>query len=167
MLAASCLLAAAFLSATAQAQEWRYRVRPGDTVWDLARMYTRPDVPWERLQSHNNIDDPYHLVPASVVLFPAEWLRRQPATAKVIAVIGAAEASGSGRFDDAISVTEGLRLAAGAALRTPPDASLTLEFADGSRLQLQGDSELHFDRLSAYGATGMVDTRLRLPRGRA
>ena len=34
------------------------------------------------------------------------------------------------------------------------------------RLLLHGDSELTFDKLSAYGATGMTDTRMRLPKGR-
>src|SRR5690606_37592064 len=45
-------------------------------------------------------------------------------------------------------------------------ASLTLEFADGSRLLLQGGSELALDKLGSYGATGMTDTRMRLPKGR-
>ncbi len=166
-LAAFTLLLGACLSATAHAQDWRYRVRPGDTVWDLARKYVRHDVAWQQLQDHNAVEDPQRLVPGSVMLFPVAWLRQQPAQAHVLAVSGDAQASRSGGFDDAFAATEGLRLGTGAALRTPGDASLTIEFADGSRLQLHGDSELHFDRLSAYGNTGMVDTRLRLPRGRA
>ncbi|MFT4178532.1 MAG: FecR domain-containing protein [Thermomonas sp.] len=161
------LLSAVFVSLSAQAQEWRYRVRPGDTVWDLATTHMRQDVPWQKLQAHNRIADPAVLTPGSTLLFPVAWLRWQPAQAVVVAVNGAAVASRSGRFDDAIAVTPGLRLGMGAALRTPADASLSLRFADGSQLQLQGDSELHLDRLTAYGKTGMVDTRLRLPRGRA
>lgn len=157
----------AIASLPAAAQEWRYRVRPGDTVWDLAHKYVRPELQWEQLQAHNRIEDPLRLVPGSVMLFPVAWLRQQPAHARVVAVSGAAQASPRGDFSDATAVTEGLRLSSGAALRTPADASLTLEFADGSRLQLHGDSELHLDRLSAYGTTGMVDTRLRMPRGRA
>lgn len=165
-LAALMLLCAVCL-ASAQAQDWSYRVRPGDTAWDLARKYLRADVPWPRLLEHNQLEDPLRLAPGSTMRFPVAWLRQQPARARVVAVSGAALASRSGRFDDAVAATPGLSLAAGAALRTPADASLTIEFADGSRLQLQADSELHLDRLSAYGATGMVDTRLRLPRGRA
>lgn len=153
--------------APAQAQDWNYRVRPGDTAWDLARKYLRADVPWQRLLEHNQLQDPLRLEPGSLLRLPVAWLRQQPARARVIAVSGGALASRSGTFDDAVAVTEGLSLGAGAALRTPADASLTIEFADGSRLQLHADSELHLDRLSAYGATGMVDTRLRLPRGRA
>lgn len=164
---ACALLLAACLSATAHAQDWRYRVRPGDTVWDLARKYVRHDVAWQQLQDHNAVEDPQRLVPGSVMLFPVAWLRQQPAHAQVVAISGNPQASRTGGFEDAFAATEGLRLGSGGALRTQPDDSLTVEFADGSRLQLHGDSQLHFDRLSAYGDTGMVDTRLRLPRGRA
>lgn len=161
------LLAGSLACTQALADDWRYRVRPGDTVWDLSRKYLRPDVPWQRLQAHNGVEDPQALVPGSVFRIPVAWLRRRPAEAVVVALTGPVEASASGRFHDAAPAVEGMRLAGGSALRTGPGASLTVELADGSRLQVQADSELHFDQLSAYGATGMVDTRLRLPRGRA
>ncbi|MEG1681699.1 MAG: FecR family protein, partial [Stenotrophomonas sp.] len=52
-------------------------------------------------------------------------------------------------------------------LQTGDDASVTLSFADDSRLQLRENSLLQLDQLSSYGATGMVDTRMRLQRGRS
>ena len=161
------LLLALLGASPAAAADWIYRVRPGDTVWDLARAHLRADVPWQRLQAHNAIADPARLAPGSRMAFPVQWLRVRPAKARVIAVEGAATASDSGHFDDARAVAADMRFGAGAALRTAADASLTLAFADGSRLRLHGDSELRLDRLSAYGATGMVDTRMRLSRGRA
>ncbi|MCD9028074.1 FecR domain-containing protein [Luteimonas sp. BDR2-5] len=161
----ACGLLAALLLAcgSVSAQDWHYRVRPGDTIWDLARTHLRPQVPWQDLQAHNAVDDPARLVPGSQLRIPVRWLRQQPAPATVVAVAGEATAA----LDAAARpVQAGMRLAAGTVLHTAADASLTLEFADGSQLQLYGDSELHLDRLSAYGRTGMVDTRLRLPRGR-
>ncbi|WP_242113151.1 FecR domain-containing protein [Luteimonas aquatica] len=149
----------------ASAQEWRYRVRPGDNVWDLAAKYLRNDVPWQKLQAHNDIPDPLRLPPGSQMRFPVAWLKQQPAKAKVVGVQGSAVARDAAGRESPVS--EGMRLGIGATLRTAADANLTLEFADGSRLLLQGDSELVLDKLSAYGATGMTDTRLRLPRGRA
>ena len=41
-----------------------------------------------------------------------------------------------------------------------------MEFADGSRLLVQSGTELIMDSMSAYGVTGMVDTTMRLKRGR-
>ena len=163
---AACLLLALLGAAPASAADWIYRVRPGDTVWDLARAHLRAEVPWQRLQEHNAIADPARLAPGSRMGFPVQWLRVRPAKARVVAVEGAATASDSGHFNDARPVAADMQFDAGAALRTSPGASLTLAFADGSRLRLHGDSELQLDRLSAYGSTGMVDTRMRLQRGR-
>lgn len=154
------------VTADASAQEWRYRVRPGDNVWELARRHLKPDVPWERLQALNQVEDPYRLVPGSVMRFPLVWLHQQPARVRVVALAGNIQATRAGS-PDAFAIRVDQQLDAGTTLRTAADASLTLEFADGSRLQLMGDSELQLDRLSAYGSTGMVDTRLRLPRGRS
>lgn len=161
-------LALAWLAAVcvpAAAEEWSYRVRPGDTLWDLSREYLRPGVPWQRLQTHNAVADPYRLAPGSALRVPLSWLLIRPARAKVVAVHGTPTVQRPGDTGTE-TVAAGMELGLGAVLRTPADANLTLEFADGSRLQLLGDSELHLDRLSLYGKGGMVDTRLRLQRGR-
>ncbi len=150
-------------SPVVSAEEWSYRVRPGDTLWDLAGDYLKPGIAWQRLQAHNGIADPYQLPPGTTLRFPMAWLHQQPARAKVVAVRGEASVSG---VDPAGPVTAGMELGIGAVLRTASDATLSLQFADGSRLLLQGGSELRLDRLSRYGKSGMVDTRLRLQRGR-
>jgi len=166
LLARCCvLLLLLACSPLASAEDWSYRIRPGDTIWDLAGEYLKPGIPWQRLQAHNRISNPYQLPPGSTVHFPLAWLHLQPARARVIAVRGQAlvDGIGSGR---AVPATEGMLLGVGAFLHTAQGATLTLEFADHTRLLLQGDSELRLDRLSQYGKSGMVDTRLRLQRGR-
>lgn len=150
----------------AQAQEWRYRVRPGDTLWDLGRAHLRADVPWQRLQAHNGIDDPLALPPGTVLRFPVGWLRIRPAPATVLALQGEASVHPADAAHRAVPLQAGARVQAGSVVRTAAGASLTLGFADGSRVLLHGDGELRLDRLRAYGATGMVDTRLHLVRGR-
>ncbi len=148
----------------AQAQEWTYRVRPGDTLWDVAGEYLTPSVPWQRLQKHNRVADPYQLAPGSTLRIPVQWLHRQPARAKVIAVRGDARSQTSaGRV---APVTAGMSLGSGAVVKTSPEATLSLQFADGSRLLLLGDSELLLERLTRLGRSGIADTRLRLQRGR-
>lgn len=149
---------------SAQAQEWVYRVRPGDTLWDVTGAYLKPSIPWQRLQEHNRIANPYQLPPGTTLRIPLQWLDRQPANAKVVALQGDAVARSATGSD--APVTPGMSLASGAMLKTSPDASLSLQFADGSRLLLLGDSELRLDRLTRFGRSGMVDTRLRLQRGR-
>jgi hypothetical protein len=152
------------LCAPASAQEWTYRIRPGDTLWNLAGEHLKPGIRWQQLQQHNRISDPYRLPPGSTVRIPLTWLARQPVKAQVMLVRGEATVA----LGKAASrkITQGMQLGAGALLRTAADASLCLQFADGSRLVLQGGSELRLDRLSRYGRSGMIDTRLRLQRGR-
>jgi len=166
-LAARLLVLVALMLSAAPllAQDWTYRVRPGDTIWDLSARYLKPTIAWEQLQSHNRIADPYRLPPGSQLRFPVAWLQVQPAPARVLAVRGPvqSQADGQPRRD----VLEGDLLRIGQELVTGEDASVTVVFADDSRLQLRERSRLRFDQLSRYGHTGMVDTRLRLQQGRA
>ncbi len=164
--AIAAVLAMATLSSPAQAGDWIYRVRPNDNIWDLTSRYLKPSIAWQKLQEYNKVSDPMHLPPGMSLSVPIAWLRVQPAQAKVVAVIGSAHAKPDTQAQ-AVEVTAGMSLGYGAELSTDDNASLTLEFADGSRVLLQGDSKLELDRLSAYGSTGMVDTRLRLQHGRA
>lgn len=150
----------------AGAQDWNYRVRPGDTLWDLGAAYLKPSVGWQQLQQHNRIDNPYRLPPGELLRFPIGWLRIEPAPARVLAVRGQVELSAAdGSSSRAVRAGEQLHI--GDAVQTKADSSITLEFADASRLQLREHSRLRLDQLSRYGRTGMVDTRLRLQQGRA
>lgn len=154
-----------FWAGIASAQDWNYRARPGDTLWDLGARYLKNDVQWQQLQAHNRISDPYRLVPGQTLRFPIIWLRVQPAPARVAALRGQVQVS------DAVNGSRPLQadmlLPIGTQLQTGEDASVTLVFADDSRLQLRENSQLQLDQLSSYGATGMVDTRVRLQRGRS
>lgn len=163
---AKCLMLLLLLTGApiAHAEDWSYRIRPGDTIWDLTSEYLKPGIPWQRLQVHNRIANPYQLPPGSTIRFPLTWLQMQPARARVVAVRGEATVSGNGKTQ--VAVTEGMELGIGSLLRTARDATLSLQFADGTRLLLQEASELRLDRMSRYGKSGMVDTRLRLQRGR-
>jgi hypothetical protein len=153
------------IAAPVRAADWQYRVRPGDTLWDLAARHMKPTVDWRRLQAHNRVADPYRLPPGTRLRFPVEWLRIQPREAVVMALHGDVRVR---LRPDAppVPATHGMRLPIGALLETGEDASATVEFADRSRTLVMSNTRVEFDRLSAYGATGMVDTRMRLQRGR-
>ncbi|MDL5364497.1 FecR domain-containing protein [Xanthomonas sp. NCPPB 2654] len=166
-LLALLLLACAGLAAPplAAAQDWVYRVRPGDTLWQLRDLYLKPGVDWQRLGRHNAVADPYALPPGQPLRFPIAWLRVQPAPARVIALRGGASVLGIGSAT--APVREGMLLPIGTTLQTEAEASVTVQFADGSQMQVRENSRVRFDQLARYGATGMVDTRVRLEQGRA
>lgn len=153
------------LSAPISAAEWTYQVRPGDTLWELAvRVLDSPDD-WARVQEHNRIADPGQLTPGSQLRIPVSWLRIRPAPARVVASHGEVQLIDVGQTQGR-AVSEGDVLVSGSRIETAAAAAVTIEFADGSRLLVQGNSTLQMDTLSAYGETGMVDTRMRLQRGR-
>jgi len=161
----AALLLAVSIVPMLSAADWTYRVRPQDNIWDLTSRYLKPDVPWQKLQAYNKVADPYHLPPGMTMRIPIAWLRLEPANATVVAVMGGAYVQRSNGAQQE-NVTPGMTLGVGAQLSTDHDASLTLQFADGSRLLMEPDSTLDLDQMSAYGRTGMVDTRLRLQHGR-
>lgn len=160
---AAALLLAGFAQG-ARAGDWTYRVRPGDTLWDFAAAYLKPDRGWQQLQAYNQVADPYRLPPGSTLRVPIAWLRAEPAHARIVAVQGSATTQAPGH--PPAPAEAGQRLPVGSLIETDPGASLTLQFADGSRLLLRGGSQLRLDRLSAYAGGAMADTRLHLQRGR-
>jgi hypothetical protein len=153
------------VSALARAEEWIYTVRPDDTLWELSEEYLARPGDWRRLQEYNHIPDPLHLAPGIRLRIPITWLKSQPASAKVLHVRGQARRiSADGASPRQLVAGEELRI--GDRVRTDANSSATIEFADGSQFLLHAESELHFDALSAYGRTGMVDTQMRLQQGR-
>jgi hypothetical protein len=163
---AALAIALLVASLPVSAVDWTYHVRPGDNLWDLATRYLRSDIDWRRLQEHNGVADPYTLPPGTRIRVPVAWLREQPESAHVVFVRGAVAAStGAGAAET--TATPGQRIAIGGWIATGADASATVEFADGSRVMLSPGTRIAFDRLTRYGRTGMVDTRMRVQQGRA
>lgn len=154
----------AVLASTAGATDWLYTVRPGDNLWTIAERFLLSPSRWLALGRHNGLGDPNALEPGSLLRVPVAWLRIRPAAAELVAVRGAVELrrpeGGSG------PARPGDRLEGGELLITGADGVATVRLADGTRLEVAPDSQLAFDRLSAYGRTGMIDTRLGLAIGR-
>ena len=147
------------------AQDWIYTVRPGDNLWDLTEKHLTHIRYLKKLQKLNAIEDPWHMLPGTRLKIPLRWVRLEPATARVVAVLGSTtvlRATGGQPVD----VNKGMQLRMGDRLLTAPEASATVEFGDGSRMLIEPDSEVYFDMLRAYGASGFVDTRVRLKNGR-
>ena len=161
----SAVLLTLLVIPAALASDWTYRVRLHDNIWDLSSRYLKPEVSWQKLRDYNKVADPYHLPPGMSLRIPIAWLHVQPTSAEVIAVAGNAHVQLPGQTQP-VQITTGMTLPYGTRLSTDADASLTLQFADGSRVLMQDNSQLDLDQMSAYGRTGMVDTRLRLQHGR-
>lgn len=144
--------------------EWRYTVRPGDTLIGLGRTYLNNPDDWRELQRLNRVINPYHLFPGTSLRVPLTLLKQQPAPAKVVSVSGQVTATLPGAAASVLAA--GGTLTAGTVVQSR-NGSAVIEFADGSRLILQPNSSLKLDTLSVYAGGGMVDTRVRLQQDRA
>lgn len=145
---------------------WEYEVKQGDSLWTIAERYLLDTALWRKLRDLNKVQDPYRLKPGSALAIPLEWLRTNPAGATVTAVSGAATIA-SGRDGTSIKVMAGGRLQTGDTLATAPEANVTLNFDDGSRLLLLSDSELQFIQVRSFEGADIFETRIRLTKGRA
>jgi len=162
-----CLLAvlcASWLFAQDQAY-WEYTLRPGDSIWSLTDKHCVSADYTQQVLDYNGLQAGALLQPGTRIRFPLYLLKRQPASAELIALSGDVLvkklAMGSAR-----AAVPDEPLHSGDLVITGAGASARIRFADGSELLLQQSSELVMDALSAWGNTGMVDTKLRLQSGR-
>lgn len=161
------LLLLVFLGSSVAADEqyWEYTVRPGDNIWNLTKEHCTSVRYWQRIQKLNNINLDREIPPGTRLRFPLSILKHQPATALVAQLQGHAELLRAGT-SKAAPLQTGTSLRSGDRIMTGPDSNLALQFADGSQLLVLENSEVLMDSLSAWGTTGMVDTRIRLQGGR-
>ncbi len=144
--------------------EWVYSVRRGDTLTAIGRVFLASPGDWPRLQQLNRLSPDAQLRTGMPLRIPFAWMRQQPLPAVV------SDAGGDGRLErangTAAPLARGLQIYPGDALVTGAGGSAAVTFADESRLLVAQESRVVFDVLSGFGPTGMVDTRLRLERGR-
>ncbi len=148
-----------------RAADWVYVVRPGDNPWTITERYLDGARYWPALQEYNDIRDPLHIAAGTRLRVPVAWLRGQRQAVQVTAVSG--EASVARRNEPPFPLEVDTRLGMGDVLRTAPDGSVELVFADGSRLYLRGGSELHIQRSERIPHTKTVNSRVKLQHGRS
>lgn len=162
--ALSALLLVNCAIAVAQDGDWAYTVRPGDTIWDLSHTYLKDPNDWPRVQKHNRIQNAKQLPPGTRLLIPVAWLKKKLLPVEITNVRG--DAKTISPFTGETAAAVGQRLELGTRVVTEDNANVALRFADGSTLTIFGNSEVIFDTVTVHEKQGMVDTHLRLQRGR-
>lgn len=148
------------------AQDWLYAVRPGDTLWDLCLTYTTRPNCWQTIGEANNVEYARRIPPGTIIKFPIDWLKIIPEPVTITFFRGQVHFRSTAN-QDLQKPSVGEKLAIGTMVVVGENSAATLKFADGSILILDENSELELNALSANGAKGMVDSRLRLKKGSA
>ncbi|MBJ6138854.1 FecR domain-containing protein [Marinobacter litoralis] len=143
--------------------EWIYTLQNKDSLASIAESLLQNSGDGHRLLAHNGLPGNTHLKAGQSLRIPVAWLKRQPEPAKVSSVSGNVQHI-SGADGRKTSLTEQSLIRVGDELLLGA-GSATLTLADGSEIRVSPNSRLMFNRLTQYGKTGMVDTRLRLHRG--
>ncbi|RBW51414.1 FecR domain-containing protein [Marinobacter sp. F3R11] len=143
--------------------EWTYTLRSGESFAEAANDLLAKSYSPGQLLQYNSIQNPATLGEGDRIHIPLSWLKRQPDPARASSVSGNVQLI-SGIDGRKKRLTKDTLIRVGDEVLSGTGAA-TITLADGSEVRLSPDSRLIFNRLTQYGKSGMVDTRLRLSRG--
>lgn len=153
------------LSSLVLAEDWTYRMHQGDTLSDLSQRFLKPEFTPEMLQVYNGIIKDREIPIGTEIRVPIDWMSQQLAGVEVRYAFGDAQLFRRGESESE-GLSPGTVLNAGDRVTTAEKSAVSLTFADGSHLLVGPESEVVFDALSIFAGQGMLDTRIRLQRGR-
>ena len=131
-----CGLLLMALSVAVAAEEWIYKVRPGDNLWNLTERHLKSMDYAQGLQQINNIRNPYVIPPGTHLRIPIAWVKMlDEVSAQVISVHGTVMLQRGSQ--QSMPIEMGMQLLAGDEIRSAEDAFVTIEFADKSLLRVQ------------------------------
>ncbi|MFL9894559.1 FecR family protein [Paraburkholderia sp. RL17-381-BIF-C] len=140
-----------------------YVTHEGDTLYDIAGHYLRDPNDWAVLSRVNHVPAPRRM-PAGVVLrLPADKLKQEQESARVIATSGPVEhAFGKNPY---VPLTQGATLGEGDRIRTGENGFVSLELPDGSHVTVAQNGLLDVSTLRRTTLTGASDRVLELRSG--
>lgn len=160
------VLVCVWLSPNLHADDWVYTIRPGDELWTIARDFCGSGNRADAIAKHNGINNGAQLRAGRRINIPTAWLAFAPSSAEVRQATGSAFIRRrDSAADSRTAAKRGDPLYMGDWMVTTEGAAL-VAFADGSTLAVQPNSEVLFNKLTAFGPGGMVDTHLRFAYGR-
>ncbi|AOY88202.1 peptidoglycan-binding protein LysM [Marinobacter salinus] len=143
--------------------EWVYTLRPGESFSGVMQDLLAPGFTSGRVLQHNGIETRTLVSEGDRIRIPLAWLKRQPDPARVTSISGAVHFI-SGADGRKLPLTRDTLIRVGDEVLSS-SGTATIELADGSKVRLSPSSHMVFNRLTQYGKSGMVDTRLRLNKG--
>ena len=156
------MLVLLLVSVASQAADWRYSMRPGDTVWTICKEYTAYPGCWQELPAYNAVSDPTRMSTGFVLKIPNQWLKQSQVAAQVIYVSGAASYLKARQAPQVLVLGQQLRMGDGVSVNS---GSATLQFTDGATIVMSANSELTIDSVSAQKQSRSQAIDISLPRG--
>lgn len=149
----AALCGALIVPQSAMAQDWIYRARQGDTLWDLCIKYSNKRGCWIELGTYNKIANDRAIPLGTEIRFPQNWLLQMPVVGKVVYVQGEVsyDANASGQLEP---LRPGQPLLLGSRiLALEGTAKITL--GKPGVMVIRPNTELRLDSLSGAGETSL------------
>lgn len=164
LVAMLCAASLAQSSAQTTEQVWGYKVKPGDRLVDIAKAYQKNPEDWKKLQQKNAVPEPKLLAPGKQINIPVGDLRQGNPVAEAVLVHG--EVQRLDKAGQAVGkLSSGDVLKMGDMVQTGARSTLTIRFADDSRMLVTEKSKVSLSSLVNYGKTGMADTKVQVHEG--
>lgn len=146
------------------APDFVHLLKPGETIWSLAREVLQQPERWRELQRYNGVRRDRIMPPGTPVRVPVQWLKRIDLNVEVVMVSGSAFWS---RPPDTHlrSLSPGAQLRHGDRVTTETQGYVTLRLPDGSELQISQDSQVRVQAVR-YGGTEITDVSFLVEHGR-
>ena len=159
-----CFAGIAFAQAQTPGAVWGYKVKPGDRLVDIAKTYQKKPDEWKQLQQRNGVTEPKLLTPGKQLNIPVGELKQGNPVAEAVLVHGDVQRlDKSGQPVGKLSSGDILKM--GDRLQTSARSTLTIRFADDSRMLVTEKSTIDLTSLVNYGKTGMADTKVQVLEG--
>jgi hypothetical protein len=159
-----CVLTLSLSHAQTGEQVWGYKVKPGDRLIDISKAYQKSPDEWKKLQQKNAVPDPKLLAPGKQINIPVADLRQGNPVAEAVLVHGDVQRlDKAGQLVGKLSSGEALKM--GDTVQTGSRSTLTIRFADDSRMLITEKSKITLSSLVNYGKTGMADTKVQVHEG--
>ena len=159
-----CFAGIAFAQAQPPGAVWGYKVKPGDRLVDIAKTYQKKPDEWKQLQQRNGVTEPKLLTPGKQLNIPVGELKQGNPVAEAVLVHGDVQRlDKSGQPMGKLSSGDILKM--GDRLQTSARSTLTIRFADDSRMLVTEKSTIDLTSLVNYGKTGMADTKVQVLEG--
>ena len=142
--------------------DWLYTIRPGDKLWNIAETYCGSGRLAQAIADHNGFSSSAPLQAGQRIAIPTSLLAFAPSSATVMQATGnivllrTSGTQATAAAGDVVNMGDHIISSDGAAL---------VVFADGSQISISPNSRVLFNKLTAFGPAGMVDTHLRFAYG--
>lgn len=137
-------------------------VKQGDTLERLSTEFYGDVKLWTELQKYNQVVNPKHLQPGSMLRIPVKYLPLQ--SAEVSFVQGQASVATKPGAEPA-ELKAGQKLTEGAEIKVAPDSFVTVKLADGSLIRIQAQSNVQLQQLRRKGRAGSLQSVLEMQQG--